>query len=84
MNPAPRSRTATLVAMTLGLAVLAALPGSAAGRPTISKSGFGSMGDTAIDRYTLRNDERMSVSIITWGGIIQSLRCRTATAGSRT
>ena len=74
MNPAPRRHTAALVSMTLALLALAALPGSAAGRPTISKSGFGRMDGAPIERYTLRNDNRMTVSIITWGGIIQSLR----------
>src|SRR3954468_3154073 len=45
---------------------------------SISKSSFGnlpaSLGGTAIDKYPLRNPHGMSVSIITYGGIIQSLR----------
>jgi len=39
---------------------------------SISKSAFGSVGGTAVDRYTLAN-RSMSVSIITYGGIIQEL-----------
>ena len=36
------------------------------------------MGGSAVDRYTLRNDRGMSVSILTYGGIIQELACPTA------
>jgi aldose 1-epimerase len=44
---------------------------------SVTKAGFGalpaSMGGTPIDRYTLRNGNGMSVSILTYGGTIQEL-----------
>jgi aldose 1-epimerase len=40
---------------------------------TITKSPFGSVGGTAVARYTLANGS-MSASIITYGGIIQELQ----------
>jgi aldose 1-epimerase len=49
-----------------------AKPGSGQGL-SISKSSFGSVGGTAVDKYTLSNAHGMSVSILTYGGIIQSL-----------
>jgi len=41
----------------------------------ITKSGFGTLPgtNTAVDRYTLSNKRGMKVSILTYGGIIQSL-----------
>jgi aldose 1-epimerase len=70
-----------LLLATLGFAALAA-PAGAKRRHhdglSVTKSSFGnlpvSMGGAAIDRYTLRNARGMEVSIITYGGIIQSLR----------
>jgi aldose 1-epimerase len=72
--------------LTLLVAVLAAgalaAPAGAKGRHhhgglSVTQSSFGnlpaSMGGTAIDKYTLRNARGMEVSIITYGGIIQSL-----------
>jgi len=44
---------------------------------SVTKASFGalpaSMGGGAVDRYTLRNDRGMSVSILTYGGIVQEL-----------
>ena len=39
---------------------------------SIQKSGFGSLNGTAVDKYTLSNRD-VSISIITYGGIIQSV-----------
>jgi aldose 1-epimerase len=60
----------------VGLALLAAAvttaPAAAAGR--ITRSSFGTLADgRAIDRYTLTN-RGMSASILTYGGILQSVR----------
>jgi aldose 1-epimerase len=41
---------------------------------SIAKSSFGALPDgTAVDKYTLSNKKGMSVAILTYGGIIQSL-----------
>jgi len=40
---------------------------------TVTKSAFGAIGTQQVDRYTLRNSRGMTVSIITYGGIIRSL-----------
>jgi len=39
---------------------------------SIQKSGFGTLGGKAVDKYTLSNHD-VSISIITYGGIIQSV-----------
>jgi aldose 1-epimerase len=62
---------AALLAPTAGLAK------PKQGRPslTVAKSSFGTLADgTAVDRYTLTNAKRMSVSILTYGGILQAVR----------
>jgi aldose 1-epimerase len=46
-----------------------------AATPSIKKSSFGTLANgTAIDKYTLTNSKRMQVAIITYGGIVQSVR----------
>jgi aldose 1-epimerase len=76
-----RRRLAPAVAI-LVLAVAAAvaaggLSAASAARancaPTITKAPFGSVGGTAVDRYTLRNCNRMEVQILTYGGILQTI-----------
>jgi len=47
--------------------------GGHGGGLSITKSAFGSVGGDAVERYTLAN-RSMSVSILTYGGIIQELR----------
>jgi aldose 1-epimerase len=57
----------------LGAAVLASAAQAQSAR--IVQSSFGRLADgTAVDRFTLTNTRRMSVSIITYGGILQSVR----------
>ena len=72
-----------LVVLLSAALALAAMAGPASakrkhhGALSVTQSSFGnlpaSMGGTAIDKYTLRNARGMEVSIITYGGIIQSL-----------
>jgi aldose 1-epimerase len=40
---------------------------------SVTKEPFGSVGGKAVDRYTLRNSRGMTVQILTYGGIIQTL-----------
>jgi aldose 1-epimerase len=48
-------------------------PAHGVAAPTISKAPFGQVGGVAVDRYTLTNGHGMTVRIITYGGIIQTL-----------
>ena len=67
--------------VVLGIAVVALMAvgpaGAAAQKPrgglSVSKAAFGSVDGKSVDRYTLAN-RSMSVSILTYGGIIQELR----------
>jgi aldose 1-epimerase len=62
-----------VLAVVLAVGALAA-PARAA-TPRIVKSSFGTLSSgQAIDRYTLINSKGMQVSIITYGGIIQSVK----------
>jgi aldose 1-epimerase len=58
--------------VVLGLGAVAT-PASAA-TPKIVQSSFGAVNGTPISKYTLTNKKRMSVAIITYGGIIQSVK----------
>jgi len=44
------------------------------GKSTITKAPFGSVGGQAVDIYTLTNSNGMEVKILTYGGIIQSVK----------
>jgi aldose 1-epimerase len=41
--------------------------------PAITKEPFGSVDGQAVDRYTLKNCNRMEVQILTYGGILQTI-----------
>jgi aldose 1-epimerase len=67
-------RTVVTTALAVVVCALAAQP-AAARAPHITRSSFGTLADgTAVDRYVLTNSHSMSVAIITYGGIIQSVR----------
>ena len=42
--------------------------------PTITRAPFGTVNGQAVDIYTLTNADRMEVKILTYGGILQSIR----------
>ena len=57
------------------VAALAVLASTAAAATTVRTSSFGKLADgTAIQKWTLKNAHRMSVSVITYGATIQSVR----------
>jgi aldose 1-epimerase len=81
MTSAAFSRRQAVTAAAATAAVLAAsAPAASAaaahalsGPPTIEQEPFGSVGGVAVSRYTLRNGAGMTVKILTYGGIVQSV-----------
>src|ERR1041385_7983410 len=66
---------ATTVLLTAVVGVAGAGSSSAApSPPTITKAPFGTANGQAVDIYTLTNSNRMEVKILTYGGILQSIR----------
>jgi len=66
---------AALCAVLAGLATGLLVQPAGAQSARIAKSSFGRLADgTAVDKYTLTNTRGMSASIITYGGILQSVR----------
>jgi aldose 1-epimerase len=66
---------AALCAVLAGLATGLLVQPAGAQSARIAKASFGKLADgTAVDKYTLTNTRGMSVSILTYGGILQSVR----------
>jgi aldose 1-epimerase len=67
--------TGVAVVAAIAAASLPAAPAVTANKcsPSISKAPFGSVDGQAVDRYTLKNCNRMEVQIITYGGILQTI-----------
>jgi aldose 1-epimerase len=68
-----RLLVAVLCTATIGGALAAPASAKRHGGLSVTKSAFGDVGGTPIERFTLRNGSGMSVSILTYGGIIQEL-----------
>jgi aldose 1-epimerase len=69
------SRRAVLCLALAILGAAVAVSAAQAQSARIVQSSFGRLADgTAVDRFTLTNTRRMSVSIITYGGTLQSVR----------
>jgi aldose 1-epimerase len=66
-------RRALIGAMVLVVAAVVASPAYAA-KPSISKSSFGTFNGQPVSKFTLKNSQKMAVSIITYGGAIQSVK----------
>ncbi|GIV82498.1 MAG: aldose 1-epimerase [Anaerolineae bacterium] len=64
-----------VLSLTLALALLAPLQGKALAQGSITKAPYGTTADgVAVDEYTLTNANGMEVKIITYGGIITSVK----------
>lgn len=74
--PRITSLKVVLVAVvTLVLSLVVVPPAQAAGGPSITKKHFGTLSNgKKIDIYTLRNSHGMRVTILTYGGILQSIK----------
>jgi aldose 1-epimerase len=66
-------RRALIASVVLLVGAVAAGPAYAA-RPSITKSNFGTFNGAPVTKYTLKNSNRMTVSILDYGGTIQSVR----------
>ncbi len=62
-----------LKALALATVLATLLVSAATASPRVTRSGFGSVPEGPVDRYTLTNDRGMSVSILTFGGTIQEV-----------
>jgi aldose 1-epimerase len=65
---------AAIVGATVALVSVTVASGARPSPPTITKQSFGSVGGQNVDLYTLTNSHRMEVKIMTYGGIIQSVK----------
>jgi aldose 1-epimerase len=71
----PRFGTVAILAAALALLGSSASAGPREHRPTITKELFGfTPSNLRVDRYTLTNSRGMQVRIITYDGIVQSIR----------
>ncbi len=72
------ARLGPVAILALAIALLATTASASSSghhHPTITKQAFGSTPDgTAVDLYTLTNSHDMQVKIMTYGGIVQSIR----------
>ncbi len=71
------TRLSPAVVLTVAIALLATTASASSPKhePTITKASFGTLSDgTGVDIYTLTNSGGMEVKILTYGGILQSIK----------